>query len=118
MHVFIEGMMIDLQDVPHGRYWKKNLHHNKGPRASWTKKSKEVVPRNSITERNPSLPEDDQIMHSKIGLHLVKIHVLIIFLMSKVSKVLCMKYSRINCMHVRGVERNTCTCTVLLFQAR
>ena len=68
-----------------------------------------MVPRNSITERNLSLPEDDQIMHSKIALHLVKIHVLIIFLMSKVSKVSCMKYSRINCMHVGGVEKNTCT---------
>ena len=81
----------------------------KGPLATWTMKSKEVAPRNSSTERNPSLPEDNQIMHSKIGLHLVKIHVLIIFLMSKVSKVLCMKYSRINCIHVGGVERNTCT---------
>ena len=40
----------------------------------------------------------------------------------KGSKVWCMKYSRINCMHVRGVERNTCTVhilyTALLFQAR
>ena len=27
--------------------------------------------------------------------------------MSKVSKVWCMKYSRINCMHVGGVKRNT-----------
>ena len=91
------------------------------PPASWTKKSEEVATRNSSTERNLSLPEDDQIMHLKIGLHLVKIHVLIIFLMSKVSKVSCMKYSRINCMHVRGVERNTCTVhilyTALLFQA-
>ena len=29
--------------------------------------------------------------------------------MTKVSKVWCMKYSRINCMHVGGVEKNTCT---------
>ena len=99
----------------------KTCTTTKGSPASWTKKSKEVASRNSSPERNPSLPEDDQIMHSKIGLHLVKIHVLIIFLMSKVSKVLCVKYSRINCMHVRGVERSTCTVhilyTALLFQA-
>ena len=117
MHVFIEGMMI--QDIQVGGSGSQNLHHNKGVPG---KLDKEVVSRNSSPERNLSLPEDDQIMHSKIGLHLVKIHVLIIFLMSKVSKVLCVKYSRINCMHVGGVERSTCTVhilyTALLFQAR
>ena len=121
MHVFIEGMMI--QDVPRGRYWKpKPAPQQRGPQQAGQRRAKKWRPGNSSPERNPSLPEDNQIMHSKIGLHLVKIHVLIIFLMSKVSKVLCVKYSRINCMHVGGVKRSTCTVhilyTALLFQAR
>ena len=55
----------------------KTCTTTKGPPASWTKKSKEVASRNSSPERNLSLSEDNQIMHSKIGLHLVKIHVCI-----------------------------------------
>ena len=64
-----------IQDIPHGRYWKPKPAPKKiRPPVSWTKKNKEVAPRNPSTQRNPSLPEDDQIMHFKIGPHLVKIH--------------------------------------------
>ena len=94
MHVFIEGMTT--QDVPHGRYWKpKPAPQQRGPRQAGQRRAKKWHPGTQALREIPSLPEDDQIMHSKIGLHLVKIHVVIIFLMSKVSKVLCVKYSRI-----------------------
>ena len=51
-----------------------------GPSASWTKKGEEVVPKNSGTQGNTALPEDHKIVHTKPSLHLVKIHVFIIFL--------------------------------------
>ena len=92
-----------------------------GPPASWTKKGEEVAPRNPSTQRNPSLPEDDQIMYSKIGLHLVKIHVLINFL---VWCLRCQKYhvwnivESIVCMSEvsKGIHVHILY-TALLFQA-